>query len=82
MENIIEVKHLKKDFEAKLPAMLSKLNQTVEGIVRFDSIEKDFPGYIYVYQTNMPPGNRRLIPADIFIENLLDKDKIIASIKK
>lgn len=78
----IEIKHLKKEMKANIPSMLSKLKQPVSGIVIFDSIEKEYEGYIYVYQKSDPSGNRRLIPASIFIDNLLEKEKILATIKK
>ena len=78
----IEINHLKKDLKANIPSMLSKLNQPVSGIVVFDSIEKQYEGYIYVYEINGPSGNRRLIPASVFIDEILDREKILASINK
>lgn len=77
----IEIKHLKKEMKANIPYMLSKLNQPVSGIVVFDSIEKEFEDYIYVYEKSGPSGNRRLIPASIFIDNILEREKILATIK-
>ena len=77
----IEIKHLKKEMKANIPSMLSKLKQPVSGIVVFDSIEKEFEGYIYVYEKGGPSGNRRLIPASVFIDNILEREKILATIK-
>ena len=76
----MKINELQKGMEAIVTDQITyfhhpTISPPISGKIKFESIEKDIEGYIYVTLEGRSTGIRSLVPYTCIIEGLLDKDK-------